>query len=101
LTPEQEKDVLTVLGLERDDRLDLPLQNAVPSRVKTLIPIREVARLQALRADMPTIEALFQGHAMGCLSEIRVRLGWVGRRAIGCLLSGTVTPAPRSGLTAS
>jgi PhzF family phenazine biosynthesis protein len=158
LTPQQEKDVLAVLGLEPDDLLDLPLQNGVTSRVKTLIPIREVERLHALRAGMPAIEALcrrigstglypyavldqgarifearqfprssgypedaatgiaasalafgllrnglvgaddrtirvFQGRAMGRLSEIRVRLGWVGRRAIGCLLSGTVTPA--------
>ena len=34
---------------------------------------------------------IFQGRAMGQLSEIRVRLGFAGGRAIGCLLGGAVT----------
>lgn len=34
---------------------------------------------------------IFQGRAMGRLSEIRVRLGFVGGRPIGCLLGGSVT----------
>lgn len=36
---------------------------------------------------------IFQGRAMGQLSEIRVRIGFAGGRAIGCLLGGAVTPS--------
>ena len=33
---------------------------------------------------------VFQGRAMGHLSEIKVRLGFAGDTAIGCLLGGAV-----------
>jgi predicted PhzF superfamily epimerase YddE/YHI9 len=41
-------------------------------------------------ADDRTMRVL-QGRVMGQLSEIRVRLGCAGGRAIGCLLGGSVS----------
>ena len=155
LTASQTQDVLSVLGIDRHDLLDLPIQNAVTSRVKTLVPIKDVDRLNALKSDMPAVEAVcnrigstglypyavqdrqaqafearqfprssgypedaatgiaaaalsfgllanglvdaddkpirvFQGRAMGALSQISVSLGFAGGRAVGCLLGGTV-----------
>jgi PhzF family phenazine biosynthesis protein len=58
LTEAQTQDVLGVLGLGRDDLLDLPIQNAVTSRVKTLVPIKDVDRLNALKSDMTAVEAV-------------------------------------------
>lgn len=58
LTASQTQDVLSVLGIDRDDLLDLPIQNAVTSRVKTLVPIKDVDRLNALKSDMPAVEAV-------------------------------------------
>lgn len=52
LTRAQEEDVLATLGISRGDLLDLPIQNAVTSRVKTLIPMKSVEHLQALTTDM-------------------------------------------------
>lgn len=157
LTPDQAAEVLAVLGIARADLLDLPLRNAVTSRVKTLVPLKDPERLQTLTIAMPAVEAVcarigssgldpyavldgerhtfearqfprssgypedaatgiaaaalafgllhdglvapddrpirvLQGRAMGSLSEIRVRLGFAGGRAIGCLLGGAVTP---------
>lgn len=57
LTRAQEDDVLATLRISRDDLLDLPIQNAVTSRVKTLIPMKSVAHLQALTTDMALTEA--------------------------------------------
>lgn len=162
LEPSQAEEVLAVLGIGRDDLLELPIQNAVTSRVKTLVPMKDVERLNALKNDMKAVETLcdrigstglypyavrdrrtqafearqfprssgypedaatgiaaaalsfgllanglvakddtpirvFQGRAMGALSEIGVRLGFAGGRAIGCLLGGAVErrePAP-------
>ena len=156
LTPDQAAEVLAALGIGRADLLDLPLRNAATSRVKTLVPLKDAGRLQALTTAMPAVEAacrrigstglypyaaldtaartfearqfprssgypedaatgiaaaalafglltdglvapddrpirIFQGRAMGSLSEIRVRLGFAGGRAIGCLLGGAVT----------
>lgn len=161
LTPLEEARVLSALRISRSDLLDLPLQNAVTSRTKTLIPMASVERLNALVSDMSETEAccteigstglypyavhtqqenlfearqfprasgypedaatgiaaaalafgllgngligptdaslrILQGRAMGQLSEIRVRLGFAGRRAIGCLLGGAVMRAPIS-----
>jgi PhzF family phenazine biosynthesis protein len=155
LSASQTEDVMAVMGLSRDDMLDLPIQNAVTSRVKTIVPIKDVGRLNALKSNMQAVEALcnrigstglypyaindsrtqsfdarqfprssgypedaatgiaaaalsfgllanglvdrsdapiriFQGRAMGSLSEIGVRLGFAGGRAIGCLLGGAV-----------
>jgi PhzF family phenazine biosynthesis protein len=163
LTPDQTMQVLLALGVGPEALEQLPMYNAVTSRTKTLIPMRDVERLNALvpnatrveqacrrigstglypyavvdRAERTfearqfprssgypedaatgiaaaalafglladaTIDAddrvirIFQGRAMGRLSEIRVRLGFVGGRAIGCLLGGAVTP---SGVTES
>ncbi len=57
LTVEQEADVLATLGLTRADLLDLPLQNAATSRIKTLIPLKSVERLNALSSDVAATEA--------------------------------------------
>ncbi|MDX3968630.1 MAG: PhzF family phenazine biosynthesis protein [Bradyrhizobium sp.] len=158
LTAEQERRVLSTLNITRADLLDAPLQNAVTSRVKTLVPIRDVECLNQLRTDMALTEAccvsigstglypyavvdaatrvfearqfprssgypedaatgiaasalafglvraglaeaddramrVRQGRAIGQLSEIRVRLGYAGGQAIGCLLGGSISPA--------
>src|SRR5690349_8394476 len=57
LSRADEDDVLSTLKLSRRDLLDLPIQNAVTSRVKTLIPIKGVRELNALVPDPPAIEA--------------------------------------------
>jgi PhzF family phenazine biosynthesis protein len=56
LTQEQEASVLAALRISRDDLLDLPMQNAVTSRVKTLIPMKSVERLNDLQTVMPVTE---------------------------------------------
>src|ERR1700760_756527 len=56
LTRDQEASVLAALRISRHDLLDLPLQNAVTSRVKTLIPMKSVDRLNELQTSMPTTE---------------------------------------------
>jgi PhzF family phenazine biosynthesis protein len=158
LDPEQAATALSALGLGGDALADLPLHNAVTARVKTLVPLRDPARLQALGPDPVAVEAacralgstglypyavldgpgrrfearqfprasgypedaatgiaaaalafgllreglveaddrpirVYQGRAMGRLSEIVVRLGFSAGRAIGCLLGGEVAPA--------
>lgn len=158
LTAEQTNDVLATLGVGRDALADLPLHNAVTSRTKTLIPMKDPERLNALIPEPGRIEQvchrigstglypyavldrgarsfearqfprssgypedaatgiaaaalafglladgsverddrpirIFQGRAMGQLSEIRVRIGFADGRAIGCLLGGAVTPS--------
>lgn len=57
LTRAQEEEVLSTLDLSRDDLLDLPIQNAVTSRVKTLIPMKSPMQLNALVSDMQRTEA--------------------------------------------
>lgn len=57
LTPDQEAAVLTALRITRADLLDLPMQNAVTSRIKTLIPMKSVERLNDLQTVMPVTEA--------------------------------------------
>jgi PhzF family phenazine biosynthesis protein len=158
LDREQEVDVLGVLKLERTDLLDVPLHNATTSRVKTLVPVKDPDRLNALKSDMPAVEAvcrrigstglypfavldeqarsfearqfprssgypedaatgiaatalafgllrdglvaaddreirILQGRAIGRPSQIRVRIGFAGKQAVGCLLGGAVTRA--------
>ena len=56
LTRSQEEDVLATLRISRSDLLDLPIQNAVTSRVKTLIPMKSIEHLQALVTDMARTE---------------------------------------------
>ncbi|WP_441238680.1 PhzF family phenazine biosynthesis protein [Bradyrhizobium sp. 930_D9_N1_4] len=57
LSRTEEEDVLSVLKLSRRDLLDLPVQNAVTSRVKTLIPMKGVRELNALVPAPVRIEA--------------------------------------------
>jgi PhzF family phenazine biosynthesis protein len=49
--------VLRALRLSRSDLLDLPIQNAVTSRVKTLVPLHSLDRLNGLEPDYGAIEA--------------------------------------------
>lgn len=49
---------LAALRLSPDDLLPLPIINATTSRTKTLIPLRDVARLQTLTPHLDRIEAL-------------------------------------------
>ncbi|WP_342735264.1 PhzF family phenazine biosynthesis isomerase [Bradyrhizobium sp. B117] len=57
LSRADEEDVLSALKLSRSDLLDLPIQNAVTSRVKTLIPMKGVRELNALVPAPAQIEA--------------------------------------------
>ncbi|OPY99213.1 phenazine biosynthesis protein PhzF [Bradyrhizobium sacchari] len=57
LSRAEEEDVLSVLKLSRRDLLDLPIQNAVTSRVKTLIPMKGVRELNGLVPAPARIEA--------------------------------------------
>ena len=54
----QVDDVLDVLGLTRGDLADRPLRNATTSRTKTLVPVRDVARLDTLTPDFDRIAAV-------------------------------------------
>lgn len=157
LTRDQTSAVLFALGVGRDALEQLPLYNAVTSRTKTLIPLKDAELLNALVANPTRVEQvcrrigstglypyavvdrvartfearqfprssgypedaatgiaaaalafglladatidhddrmirIFQGRAMGQLSEIHVRIGFADDRAIGCLLGGAVTP---------
>lgn len=56
--PELRNDILRAMGLAPDDALDLPFLNASTSRVKTLIPLRSPAVLDAARPDSAAIETL-------------------------------------------
>lgn len=53
-----EQAVLAALGLDRSDLLDLPVRNAATARVKTLVPLRDPDRLNAIRIESPTVEAV-------------------------------------------
>lgn len=158
LPQDRAADVLAALGIGPDALVDLPLHNAITSRVKTLVPMCDTKRLNGLAPDPAAVEAacrrigstglypyaavdaparvfearqfpqssgypedaatgiaaaalafgllhdgsvaaddrpirIFQGRAMGRLSEIRVRLGFADGWAIGCLLEGDVAIA--------
>ncbi|MGO4781852.1 hypothetical protein AB4084_40830, partial [Lysobacter sp. 2RAB21] len=56
LTAAEEEEVLSTLDLSRRDLLDLPIQNAVTSRVKTLIPMKSTALLNGLSSNMRRTE---------------------------------------------
>ncbi|WP_394778277.1 PhzF family phenazine biosynthesis protein [Undibacterium sp.] len=56
--PELREDIIRAIGLEPEDILDLPFLNACTSRIKTLIPVRSPARLDAARPDSARIEQL-------------------------------------------
>ena len=55
LNREQDEDVLRALGVSRSDLLDLPIQNAVTSRVKTLVPLKDVERVNALKPNTDAV----------------------------------------------
>jgi PhzF family phenazine biosynthesis protein len=50
--------VLDVLGLARGDLAGRPVVNATTSRTKTLIPVRDAARLDAIRPELSHVEAV-------------------------------------------
>ncbi|KJC62220.1 phenazine biosynthesis protein PhzF [Bradyrhizobium sp. LTSPM299] len=60
LSREEEDLVLAALHISRADLLDLPIQNAVTSRVKTLIPMKSVDLLNKLTSNMATTEQCCQ-----------------------------------------
>ncbi len=53
--------VLSILGLSSDDVLDLPIQNAVTSRIKTLVPVKSVERLNSLNPNPSAVKSLCEG----------------------------------------
>lgn len=57
LAPDRAADVLAALGIGPDALADLPLHNALTSRVKTLVPMRDPERLNALHPDPAAVEA--------------------------------------------
>lgn len=58
LKRQHEHAVLAALGLDRSDLLDLPMRNAATARVKTLIPVHDPERLNAIRVDPARVEAV-------------------------------------------
>lgn len=57
LAGEAEDAVLTSLGIDRGTLADRPVHNAVTSRVKTLVPMRDAAALNALAPASDVVEA--------------------------------------------
>lgn len=57
LAGEAEDAVLTSLGIDRGTLADRPVHNAVTSRVKTLVPMRDAAALNALAPASDAVEA--------------------------------------------
>src|SRR5580704_10515602 len=53
-----EADILDVLGITSNELAHFPIQNACTSRVKTLIPLKDVAVLDGLRPDYRRMEEL-------------------------------------------
>jgi PhzF family phenazine biosynthesis protein len=53
-----EADILDVLGITSNELAHFPIQNACTSRVKTLIPLKDVAVLDGLRPDYTRMEEL-------------------------------------------
>lgn len=51
-------EVLGVLGLTHADLADLPVRNAATSRTKTLIPVRDVDRLDTIEPNLNRVEAV-------------------------------------------
>ena len=59
LVPEEfYAEICSVLGVTADALLDLPMQNAGTSRVKTLVPLKSVALVDGLHPDFSRMEAL-------------------------------------------
>jgi PhzF family phenazine biosynthesis protein len=53
-----EAELLSVLGITTNELAALPIQNACTSRVKTLVPLRSSALLDALKPDFTRMEQL-------------------------------------------
>ncbi|MHA1153854.1 MAG: PhzF family phenazine biosynthesis protein [Alphaproteobacteria bacterium] len=51
-------EILAVLGADREDLAEPPIQNVATSRVKTLVPICDPDRLAALQPDFTRVEGL-------------------------------------------
>jgi len=51
-------EILSVMGVGADALADMPVVNAVTSRVKTLVPLKSPAALDSLTPDFPRMEAL-------------------------------------------
>ncbi len=58
LTQEESVEVLKVLGLEETDLAAAEILNASTSRVKTLVPVRSVARLHEIHPDFDRMAAV-------------------------------------------
>jgi len=58
IAPAEQDEVLAALGVERAALADLPFCNAVTSRVKTVVPLADAGRLNALDVDARAIEAV-------------------------------------------
>lgn len=56
--PELRDEILAAMGLQPSDALELPFLNACTSRIKTLIPLRSPAVLDAARPDPEAVEQL-------------------------------------------
>ncbi|MFB0492793.1 PhzF family phenazine biosynthesis protein [Methylobacterium sp. OAE515] len=57
LAGEVEDAILTSLGIDRGTLADRPIHNAVTSRVKSLVPMRDAATLNALAPESDAVEA--------------------------------------------
>ncbi|MBO1358864.1 PhzF family phenazine biosynthesis protein [Acetobacter sacchari] len=55
---QSEAEILDVLQISKNDLAPFPIQNAATSRVKTLIPLKNTAILDALQPDFTRIESL-------------------------------------------
>lgn len=53
-----EAEILSVLGITAGDLGGMPIRNAATSRIKTLIPLKTIAILDALRPDLSRMESL-------------------------------------------
>jgi PhzF family phenazine biosynthesis protein len=58
LNPERTAAVLAALGLDKSVLAGLPVSNAVTSRIKTLVPLRDPDQLNALTPDAADVEAV-------------------------------------------
>lgn len=52
------QEILGALGIDEQDLTSVPIQNAATSRIKTLVPIRSVERLDSLAPDPRQVEEI-------------------------------------------
>ncbi|MEF9672823.1 PhzF family phenazine biosynthesis isomerase [Pseudomonas sp. PCH446] len=66
--------IIEAIGLQPDDLLDLPFLNVATSRVKTLVPVKTPALLDAAHPDSPRIKDLCeQIDSTGSTCSVHVR----------------------------